>query len=168
MSRLSKVFLLSMGVLFALACSLITNPINKVKNTAGTAEAFATNAVEFVTEIGPLGTAIANPSLIPDVGNFFNPQGSPVSEWNGIPIMSQATAGQEFDQYNYGFKFSGTVKEASDFYKDELVKQGWTSTFTMEATDQGGTLSFSKDEHILTVTMLSVEAGTVSVLLTYA
>ena len=167
MSRLFKFILFSLVVVFTLACALITNPINKVKDTANTAQAFATDAASLGTQAAPFQTMLANPSLIPDVGNFFNPQGAPVAEWNGIPVMPQATAGQEFDQHNYSFKFSGVPKDVEDFYNAELAKLGWTATFSMPITDQGGLLSFSKENNALTITITVMEEGTTVVLFTY-
>ena len=167
MSRISKLLLITILVVFVLACQLVTGPIDTVKNTANTAQAFATDAVALATQAAPLGTLIANPSLIPDVGNYFDPQGTPVAEWNGIPIMSQATAGQEHDSANYSFKFTGTVKEAQDFYNGSLVNLGWTALFSLPGDEQGAILAFQKDSSILTITITSADGSTV-VLLTLA
>jgi len=168
MSRASKVLLFSLGLVFMLACALVTNPINDVKNTANTAQAIVTDAVGLATQAAPLGTLIANPSLIPDVGNYFDPQGTPVAEWNGIPIMPQATAGQEHDSANYSFRFTGTVQEASDFYTNGLGPAGWSPMITMPGDENGAILVFQKDSGILTVTVSNMNDGTVVVLLTVA
>lgn len=167
MSRLTKISLFSLVIVFTLACSLISNPINDVKNTANTAQAFATDANALLTQAAPLGTLIANPSLIPDVGNYFDPQGTPVAEWNGIPIMAQATAGQEHDPANYSFKFTGTAQEAQDFYNDALINLGWSSMLSVPGDENGALLVFQKDNSILTMTITSADGSTV-VLLTLA
>jgi hypothetical protein len=167
MSRSSKILLLLVVLVFSLACALVTNPINDVKNTAGTAQAFATDINALTTQAAPLGTLIANPSLIPNVGDYFNPQGTPVAEWNGIPIMPQATAGQEHDQANYSFKFTGTVQEAQDFYNSSLETLGWSNMLSMPGDEQGALLVFQKESGILTITITAVEGSTV-VLLTLA
>lgn len=167
MSRLPKILLFSIVTVFMLACALVTNPINDVKNTANTAQAFATDANSLLTQAAPLGTLIANPSLIPDVEKYFDPQGTPVAEWNGIPVMPQATAGQEHDTANYSFKFTGTAQEAQDFYNESLVALGWSSMLSMPGNEQGALLVFQKDSSILTITITSANGSTV-VLLTLA
>src|SRR5215510_15409925 len=85
-----------------LACGLITGPIDQAKNLASTAEALA-SAI-------PSGMPSGIPNIpgLPNVGDYPDPKGAPVSEWNGIPIMSQATAGQEFDSSKYAFKAAVT------------------------------------------------------------
>jgi len=138
-----------------------------VRNTANTAQALATDAVFLATQAAPIGTLIANPSLIPDVGNYFDPQGTPVAEWNGIPIMSQATAGQEHDPANYSFKFTGTAQEAVDFYNTTMGNLGWSPLFSVPGDENGALLVFQKDSSILTLTITTVEGSTV-VLLTLA
>jgi len=161
MSRLSKILLFPVITVFLLACALITNPINDVKNTASTVQAVATDANALLTQAAPLSTLIANPSLIPDVGNYFNPQGTPVAEWNGIPVMPQATAGQEHDPANYSFKFTGTAQEAQDFYNDSLVTLGWSNMLSLPGDENGALLVFQKDSSILTITITSADGSTV-------
>src|SRR6266545_702966 len=92
MSRLTKFLSLSIVLLFILACSTVTQPIKDVQNLAGTAESFATAIpVETLKAIGsqiPIETLEALPSAMPDVQALVNPQGTPVEEWKGIPVMS--------------------------------------------------------------------------------
>jgi hypothetical protein len=95
---------------------------------------------------------------------MFNPQGEPVAEWNGIPIMPQATAGQEHDANNYSFKFTGTVKEAQDFYDAKMKDLGWSSMFSMPGDANGAVLVFQKDQKLLTVTIAKTDNDTVVIL----
>jgi len=104
------------------------------------------------------------PSPLP---NMLNPQGGPLAEWNGIPVMPQAEEGQEIDKNNYSFKYSGIVKEAVDFYSAKMVKLGWSSTLSMPENDQGAILLFSKESSMLTVTIKSTN-NIVVVILTFA
>lgn len=184
MSRFTKYLSLSILVLFILACSTVTQPFQNAQDLAGTAQSFASalpmetlEAVasqmpvetlqSFITQI-PAETLEALPSEIPDVQGMFNPQGTPVSEWNGIPVMSQATAGQEFpDAKTYSFKVNATVTEAQDYYKSELEKLGWSSFFNMPADANGSVQVFQKDSSVLTITIANTN-GTVVVILTLA
>lgn len=158
MSRSFKVTLFILVLIFSLACSMITNPINDVKNTASTAQALATDVVSLATAM-PMETVSALSTTVAGVANYFDPQGTPVAEWNGIPIMSQATAGQEFDASNYSFKFTGTVKEAVDFYTPALSGAGWSPIVTVPGDEQFATLTYQKDGKYLTVTISNVDGA---------
>jgi len=70
MSRLSKLLLVTVSILFTLACSLISGPVSEVENAASTAQAFASEIpVEtiqaFATAL-PVQTVEPFPSAIPD------------------------------------------------------------------------------------------------------
>lgn len=168
MSRLSKFLLVFAVIVFILACNTVTQPISDAQNLAGTAESLASALpVETLKAIGsqiPVETLEALPSVIPEIENFFDPQGTPVSEWNGIPIMSQATAGQEFNEKTYSFRADVKVQEVYDFYNEKLPGLGWSQSMSMPVTDAGGLLAFSKDESVLTITVTSVDNSTVVLL----
>jgi hypothetical protein len=175
MSRLSKYLLVTLLLVFVLACNAISQPFNQAQDAVQTAQSLATampleTLQSFATSIATTvseETVEAVSSALPDFGNMFDPQGEPVAEWKGVPIMSQATAGQEHDSSNYSFKFTGTAQEASDFYNAEMVNLGWTSLFSMPGNESGAVLAFQKDNNILTVTITTTGDATV-VLLTLA
>jgi hypothetical protein len=175
MSRLSK-FLMVLGlIVFVLACNFVTQPIRDVQDIAGTAQSFATalpvETLQALASAIPAETLQALPSMVPtlqalatDFGNFFNPQGAPVAEWNGIPIMSQATAGQEFDTNTYSFKVEVTAKEVQDFYNAQLTDLGWTQPFSMPGGADAALMLFEKDDKTLTITVAPVESSVVVLL----
>jgi hypothetical protein len=172
MSRLSKFLLVSALVVFALACNMVTQPIDDAQNLAGTAQAFASAMpVETLAAIAsqiPVETFEALPSVIPsgipEIEKYLDPQGTPVSEWNGIPIMSQAIAGQEIDAQTYSFKAFVSVQEAYDFYNQQMVNLGWSQSLGVPASDAGALLVLSKADTVLTVTITAVDDATVVVL----
>ncbi len=186
MSRFTKFLALSILILFVLACNAVTQPFNQARDLAGTAQSIATAmpiqtlqslATQISTEI-PAGTIEAFPSMIPslealgtnmpDIQGFINPTSPPVSDWKGIPVMPQATAGQEDTNSNtYTYKADATVKEAQDFYTAELQKLGWSSYLNMPGDANGSIQIFHKDNNILTVTIVDME-GKVLVNLTLA
>jgi len=81
---LSKLLLVAALAFTILACGLISNPISEVKDVASTAQAFASEipveTIESLTTAIPIQTIEALPSAFPDVGNYFNPSGSPVDQ----------------------------------------------------------------------------------------
>ena len=180
MSRRNKIISLTILVLFILACNTVTQPFNQAKDLAGTAQSIATampiqTLQSFATQIAtqvPSGTLEALPSMmpsleaigsqIPDIGNFFNPQGTPVSEWRDIPIMSQATAGQEFAESSiYSYKVDATIEEIQQYYKTELEKLGWKTFFNLPSSDSGTVQVYQKDGSVLTITIVETDGNVV-------
>ena len=172
MSRLSRFLLVAGLLVFALACNFVTQPIRDAQEAVSTVQSVASalplETIEALATSMPIetfvGTAEAVASEMPDFGNMFNPQGEPVSEWNGVPIMSQATAGQEHDANNYSFKFTGTTKDAQDFYEGQMSELGWSSTFSMPSGTNGAVLVYQKDSKVLTITIVTSDAETVVIL----
>jgi hypothetical protein len=131
MSRLIGYFVF-LGVV-SLACATITQPISDAKNLAATAQAFATS--------------------IPDVKAYMDPQGTPVAEWNGIPIMTQASAGQEFNAKTYSFKAAATATEVQAFYKEKLTALGWSEPFNVPGGTTMAVMIFQKETSLLTISV---------------
>ena len=180
MSRLNKIVSITILVLFVLACNFVTGPIKDVQNVAGTAQSIASSLpvetlqalasqvpVETIqalaSQVSP-ETAQALQTTVSNFGDLFNPQGTPVEVWRDIPIMPQATAGDESDANNYSFKTDSTLQEVQDYYKAQLKDLGWNETFSMPGDANGAIMVFSKDGNILTITITSQEGSTVVVL----
>jgi len=183
MSRLSRILSLIVLLVFLLACNLVTQPLNEAQNLAQTAQAVASSlpietlqaAASQIASAIPAETLQALPSAmpslealasaLPDFGNMFDPQGAPVQEWRGIPILPQAIAGQEFSENNtYSFKANVTAKEVQDFYNEKLAALGWSQPFSLPIETEGGLMVFRKDQDSLAVTITPSE-GSVVVLL---
>lgn len=183
MSRLSKFLSLTVVVVFLLACNFVTQPIRDAQNLAETAQSVTTLIpVEtlqalptFIPSVIPEETLEALPSALPtvealatDFGNSLNPQGTPVQEWRGIPIMPQATAGEEFSATDtYSFRVNATAQEIQGFYNQELSALGWNQPFEVPLEAEGGFLFFQKEDSVLTV-FITPSEGSVVVLLTLA
>ena len=138
MRRVYQVMLWTILIATVLACGLISNPLSGAKDIASTAEAMAS----------------AIPSGLPDVSKYLNPQGTPVSEWNAIPVMTQATAGQEFSKTTYSYRVSGVAaQDVQAFYNDKLKAAGWSSPFSMQGGSTGGVMLFTKESQVLSITI---------------
>ena len=158
MSRIFRITLLSTLILFSFACGLISNPLNQAKGLASTAEAMATaNPVS-------VSTLEALPSSMPNVGQYLDPTGKPLSNWNNIPIMTQSTAGQEFNKNTYSFKADATATDVQTFYTSQLKTLGWSSSFSAQGGGQGGVMLFTKGTTILTITIASSNNSVVVIL----
>jgi len=170
MSRMSRVLLLLVLLIFVLACNVVTQPFSDAQDVVETAQSFATaNPIETFQSLAtalPVQTLEALPSVMPDLGNAVDPQGEPLSEWNGIPIIPSATSGEETSGL-YSFKANATTKEVFDYYETEMVKLGWTELFNFSDTGSGALLSYQKDGHTATVTITKESDDVSLVFLTY-
>jgi hypothetical protein len=183
MSRLSKFLSLTVLLSFVLACNFVTQPINDAQNLAQTAQAIGTTIPIETLQALPSAIASAIPqetlqalpsavptlealaSALPDFGDMFNPQGAPVPEWRGIPVPPEAIAGQEFSENNtYSFKTNLTAQQIQDFYNEKLTALGWEQPFSFPMGEEGGLMSFQKEQSSLAVTIIPSE-GSIVVLL---
>ena len=74
-------------------------------------------------------------------------------EWNGIPIMPGATAG-EGDEESYVFAVRATPQQIREYYELELSQRGWQSR--VEEADASLILVFTRDAAVmLTVNILA-------------
>lgn len=157
MSHSSKNLVCIVVVLFLLACSMFTQPVQNADDLAKTAQA--------ISSAIPIETLEAFGTSMPDSENVFNPQGAPVQEWKGIPIMPQATAGQEFTQKSaYSFKASVTMQEVQDFYSEKLVALGWNQPYDIPSEEDAGLMIFQKGNNLLTISITSSEDACVVIL----
>ena len=138
MRRIFQYALLAILIGTVLACGIISNPLSGAQNIASTAQALAS----------------ALPTGLPDVSKYMNPQGTPVADWNGIPVMPQASAGQEFSKSTYSYRVSGVDEAAiQSYYNDKLKAAGWSSPFSAQGGGSGGLMFFTKDSQVLTITI---------------
>jgi hypothetical protein len=154
---------------FLLACNFVTQPVRDVENLAETAQSIGSaipiETLQALPSAIPAETLEALATNMPDFGNILNPQGAPVQEWKAIPIMPQATVGQEFSENNtYSFKANVTPKEVQDFYNEKLTALGWNQPFDVPIEGDAGIMVFQKGSSVLTVTITSSEGSSVVVL----
>jgi hypothetical protein len=143
---LRKYLFLVFLLIGALACGLTTPPASPTANpqslptTASTeAPAVATSAEASDTPApneaaGPTDTPNPLSQLMPmpftnmmNASQYLNPVGPPAKSWNGIPIMPEAIAGQEFKPGAvYSFKATATIPQAVSFYKSQMAPLGFS------------------------------------------
>lgn len=169
MSRISRALLLLFLVVFVLACSFITQPFNDAQDAVETVQSIATTipfeTLQALPSAIPFETIEAFPSEMPDFGNLTDPEGKPLTEWNGIPVMPSATSGSESTGI-YSYKADATVTEAFDYYKAEMEGLGWTEFFAMPDTGSGALLTYEKESHVVSIT-ITVDGDGALVFLTY-
>lgn len=98
------------------ACSSLATPTS-VPTLAPTAiPVFAATVASTQSPLRPTET--------PDLVAELDPKGQPAKEWNGIPIMPGAIAG-EGDAEGYVFTIKATPQQIQEYYQLELSKLGW-------------------------------------------
>lgn len=68
-------------------------------------------------EMGPMADLM-------NIRQYFDPVGTPLKIWHNVPIMSQATAGQEFKATIYSYKATATLEQAFQFYSPKAKALG--------------------------------------------
>lgn len=156
MPHLHKVALPAAFVMTMLACNFTSTPAPATATIEPSATAVPSetpSATAAITATVPGLTATAAPSATPgadlgaipfsnlnNISQYFNPVGQPAQAWNGIPIMPEAIAGQEFAQSGvYSFKADATIEQAVSFYQSRLPALGYTSPMPGAATGSAGT-----------------------------
>lgn len=175
MSDLRRVGILLVLCIATLACSLFTRPLSPaatgqaspaIQSSAVTGTPAPTSTAEAAAQpsdtLAPTQAAAATDtpnaqSQMPapftnlmNISQYFDPVGQPVQTWNGIPIMPQATAGQEFKPgVVYSFKAGATRGDAANFYQSKLPALGFTSLMAGPATGSSGSGSNTMKENFL-------------------
>jgi len=92
------------------------------------------------------------------------PSGKPVSEWEGIPVMPNAIAGEGGD-HGYSFTIDASPVEIIEFYGSELAKRGWDLLATGQGKTNAVLLIFMKEGNTLSVSIIPQPDGITYVLL---
>jgi hypothetical protein len=87
-----------------------------------------------------MATAMAQIGFISDLNGYqtlyANPVGTPLQNWRDIPVMSEATVGQEFKADIYSYKADATLQQGQKFYNSQATALKWLCT---TATGSSGT-----------------------------
>jgi hypothetical protein len=100
-------------------------------------------------------TSSANDSTSAPLGNPLNPSAAPVGMWRDIPIMPQATAGEEAEGM-YGYKVDAAPEEVEDYYRKYLPPFKWVESYYEPYQDGMGILMFSRGSSLLTIAISDV------------
>ena len=62
-----------------------------------------------VAQLGPMGA-------LTDISRYYHPKGTPVKIWRGVPVIPEATAGQEFPPFVYSYTAKASLDQANRYY----------------------------------------------------
>ena len=154
MKTINKVILLSILIIALASCNTFVPQPTETPTPTNTSLPTSTNTPK------PTTTPTNTPTLTPipptetsSAPDLPMPSGKPAGEWEGIPIMPNAIAG-EGDSKSYSFTINATPEEIQKFYEKELGKQGWNILASGQGTTSAILLIFMKDISTLSVSII--------------
>lgn len=169
MKLLNKWILLFASFLLSACSAFVPEPTPTPTATAtftpSPSAMFTPVPTETVTQTPSPEPTIAPPAT-QDVVSALMPVGEPVEEWNGIPIMPGAIAGEEGERRSYRFTVQASREEIQRFYDIALSEMGYVPY--AEGRDQDGTLmmlTYDKEISAIMFTLIDVGNGLLLVIL---
>jgi hypothetical protein len=92
------------------------------------------------------------------------PSGTPLTHWEGFPIMPNAIAGNDNNE-SYLFSITASTEEIQLFYEKELAILGWALLGVGTGNTDAVFLFFSKDASPASISILPQDQGVTLVLL---
>ena len=74
-----------------------------------------------------LQAQVGSMGFLMNISQYFHPVGTPLQSWHDVPVMPQATAGQEFNVHVYSYVDAATLSEAQQYYAGKLAALGITN-----------------------------------------
>lgn len=167
MLSIKKIFFLFTILLALISCSTFTpkpteTPVptaTEIPTPTSTPEPTNTPAptkVPTQTPIPPTNTAPGS--------DLPRPSGEPANEWEGIPIMPDALSG-EGDSTGYSFIIADEAEDVREYYEMQLSQMGWNLWANGEGETGAVLLFFSKDDNMVTISIIPMGGGEVYVML---
>jgi hypothetical protein len=165
MKNIAKAIILSVLVITLASCNTFAPQPTETPTPTETSLPTSTNTPDPTSTptIVPTRTPIP-PTETPSEPVLPMPSGEPSREWEGIPVMPNALAG-EGDSGGYSFTINASLDEIQKFYETELPKLGWSVFASGQGTTDAVILMFMKDAGILSVSIIPQPDGTMYVLL---
>ncbi len=92
------------------------------------------------------------------------PVGEPAADWRGIPIMPQATAGEE-GSGSYYFTVAATQAAVQAFYESEMADLGWSLLGVGEGENGALLMIFQQEASVASVSIFTLDETTTYVFL---
>jgi len=99
---------------------------------------------------------------IGSIAAYFQPVGTPVKVWHNVPIMPQATAGQEFNPRIYSYVAAATLDQAHQYYGSRASALGFVMGPGTGTSGSGSGASHNVDfvSYNLTIILTSFDNDT--------
>ena len=165
MNNIDKAIVFTVLIMVLASCSTFTPELTDTPIPTATSLPTSTNTLQLTntpTDI-PTKTPVP-PTETPSVPVLSMPSGEPASEWNDIPVMPKAIAG-EGDNKGYSFTIDASLDEIQNYYETTLAKLGWSLLASGQGSTNAVLLMFMKDVDTLSVSIIPQSDGIMYVLL---
>jgi hypothetical protein len=127
-------------------------------DTPEPAEPTSVGAATETALVQDLAPGLALMLQVGTVDLYMNPVGEPVQSWKDIPVMPQATAGQQFSDNVYSYKANATLVQARSFYDKAHLSMGYNMTQPVTGTTGLGSTSAHDVTYMLTNGEVMIES----------
>ena len=136
MKAASKALLLCVLAMLLISCNILAP--KPTETPLPTETSLPTSTFTPETTITPKSTEITTADVLP------TPSEKPLSEWEGIPIMPNAIAG-DGDSNSYYFTVKSSPDDVQNFYEPAMAQLGWDLFASGQGTTEALMLFFMKD-----------------------
>ncbi|MFN8382845.1 MAG: hypothetical protein U0V02_12930 [Anaerolineales bacterium] len=157
MKAIGKIIIASVLLVTLTSCSTFVPQPTETPTSTATSLPTPTNTSE------PTNTPVPSTET-PSAPVLPMPSGKPLNEWEGIPVMPDAIAG-EGDSTGYSFTINALPEDIQTYYEKELAKLGWNIFASGQGETNAILLIFMKGTATLTVSIIPQSDGIIYVML---
>jgi hypothetical protein len=158
MKIIGKILVLSVLVLALSSCNAFTAKPTQTPTPS------ATSTPTLTSTSRPTSTPTLVLTDTPSTIVLSTPAGKPVSNWEGIPVMPTALAG-EGDSKGYSFIVKASLEAVQNYYANAMSKLGWNMFASGQGTTGNLLVMFMKGTDLVTVSIISQPDGMTYVIL---
>jgi hypothetical protein len=167
MKSVSNIIIISVLVMALTSCSAFAPKPTETPVPTATSLPTSTSTPE--PTLTPTSTEIPTktpvpPTETPTAPVLTMPTGKPVTNWEGVPVMPNAIAG-DGDSKGYSFTVKATPDEVQNFYEKAMTKLGWNMFAGGQGTTNAILLMFIKGADLVSVSIIPQTDGLMYVLL---
>jgi hypothetical protein len=115
----------SAGVTTITPSPIITTTFTLTATTTPTSVPTSAPSATIDPQSATLEAMMGSLSAISNISQYMHPVGTPLPNWRSVPIMSQATAGQEFPGNVYSYTAAATLDKARLYYEGKSQSLGF-------------------------------------------
>lgn len=157
MKTISKAIILSVMAIMLASCNTFAPKPTETPTPTHTSLPTSTHTPEPTSTSTEMPTPVP-PTETPSSPSLPMPTGKPLSNWENIPIMPGALAGDEKTNNGatgYSFTIKASTDEIQNFYETELGKLDWSALAVGEGAEKGTVLMiFMKGTAALSVSII--------------
>ena len=156
MKVICKTVVFSILVLGLYSCAVLAPTPTATPAPSATSLPSQTPTLEPTSTVVPTDTPTLTPippTETPEAPVIPMPTGKPVAEWEGIPVMPDAIAG-DGDGQGYSYAIRATPADIVAYYQDAMEKLGWKLFATGQGSTESTILIFIKGSETISVSIL--------------